>query len=56
MEYVNVIPINDIQIHSHHVACPCNPKVETTDSGFLIIHNSFDGRDIDELRSEIYIN
>lgn len=57
MEHVNVLPINDIQPHSHHALCPCNPKIETTPEGdFLIIHNAFDGRDLEEERREIYKN
>jgi hypothetical protein len=57
MEYINVLPINDIQTHSHHALCSCNPKVETTPEGdFLIIHNAFDGRDLEEARREIYKN
>ena len=56
MEYINVLPINDIQEHSHHALCPCNPKIDTTDGVFLIIHNAFDGRDLEEERKEIYRN
>jgi hypothetical protein len=55
-EYINVLPVNDIQPHSHHVLCCCNPKVETVESVFIIIHNAFDGRDLDEQRKEIYKN
>jgi len=55
-EYINVLPINDIQVHSHQASCPCNPRVEAVGINFLIIHNAFDGRDLEEERRDIYKN
>jgi len=34
-------------------ACPCKPKVVAEFSGFIIIHNSFDGREGLEWAEEI---
>lgn len=56
IKYINILPINDIQTHSHHALCPCNPKIDTENNNFIIIHNAFDGRDLEEARKEIYLN
>jgi hypothetical protein len=42
---VHVYPCNDLAPHNlESNICPCNPKIE----GGLIIHNSFDKREIKE--------
>lgn len=43
---LHILPINDIKPHEDTTTCHCNPSVEVTDSGdMMVIHNSFDGRE-----------
>lgn len=42
--WVNVIPLNDLREHEEAVTCPCEPWMD----GEIIIHNSWDGREITE--------
>ena len=44
-----VIPLNDIMPHDEEsTVCPCEPKLEIIDGEMLLIHNSFDGRELKE--------
>ena len=46
---MNIIPINDLKEHIEDSTCECNPKAEILENGdILIIHNSYDGREIVE--------
>ena len=47
---VHVYPINDLKEHNTEdfLNCNCNPRVETINGNFMIIHNSYDGREIIE--------
>lgn len=45
---VHVLPVNDLREHSESIACECRPRVEQYDSHSLVIHNSWDGREITE--------
>lgn len=40
----HVIPLNDLREHEEAVTCPCEPWMD----GEIIIHNSWDGREITE--------
>jgi hypothetical protein len=43
---IHVYPINDTYPHiTSGLGCPCKPKVEKTEGGTLIVHNSYDGRE-----------
>lgn len=43
----HITPINDIKPHKEESTCECLPKVEFGENGdMLIIHNSFDGREL----------
>lgn len=44
----HVLPIDDIKPHEESSTCPCCPKVEILESNgeMVIIHNSFDGREL----------
>lgn len=45
----HILPINDLKEHQEESTCECEPKSEILDSGdILIIHNSYDGREIIE--------
>lgn len=59
-----VTPINDTQkhikkyeIHVDHEKvisfCPCRPKKIILEAGVVIVHNSFDGREVVEWFNEI---
>ena len=44
----HVLPINDLRGHVEEgVLCPCMPRVR--EDGELVIHNSYDGREIGEV-------
>lgn len=44
---IHVLPANDIGLHADSgVHCSCNPTVEWVDGTMLVIHNSFDGREL----------
>lgn len=49
---VHVVPKNDSDKHELWTTCLCCPKVETTD-GLLVIHNSFDMREVIEQVHEV---
>lgn len=46
---VHVYPLNDLQEHiTTGTDCPCNPRVDLEGATLVIIHNSFDHREIVE--------
>jgi len=50
---VSVLPVNDIMPHDEfETTCPCEPKVEFIDGEMLITHNSFDGRELAERKTD----
>ncbi len=43
-DLIHVIPLNDLRPHEEEgIACPCRPKVL---EGGIVVHNSWDGREI----------
>ncbi len=44
----NIIPINDNKDHVEGSACPCCPFVREDNGEIIIIHNSYDGRELIE--------
>jgi len=45
----HILPINDIEEHEEKSTCKCNPISEILENcDMLIVHNSFDGREIVE--------
>jgi len=45
----HILPINDLEEHKELSTCKCKPKAEVLEDGdMLIIHNSFDKREIIE--------
>lgn len=43
----HILPIDDLKEHEEESTCECCPSVEIVDGGdMLIIHNSYDGREI----------
>lgn len=54
----HIYPENDPQEHNLEAAsCSCIPKIMFEEGDMLIIHNSFDGREIlEEIESELNSN
>jgi len=44
----NILPTNDIKIHTENSTCECNPKIIFENEEMIIIHNSYDGREFRE--------
>lgn len=53
---IHVYPIDDLLPHitdDYPIrVCPCKPRIEADESGTLIIHNSYDGRERAETPQE----
>ncbi len=47
-QYVNVVPVNDLRPHQENENCPCAPRIEYHGRSWLVIHNSYDGREMFE--------
>lgn len=46
---VQVVPLDDLLEHSDEgTECWCDPRIEVEGAGLLVVHNSFDGREIRE--------
>jgi hypothetical protein len=46
---IHVLPVNDSEEHILDSTCSCNPQIENAENGhLLVIHNSFDGRELIE--------
>ena len=43
---IHTLPVNDLYDHVESPRCPCNPRV--IEDGWLVIHNSFDRRELFE--------
>lgn len=48
MATYHIVPINDLEPHQEEgTTCKCEPKVIFPEGGdMLVVHNSFDGREI----------
>lgn len=45
----HVYPLNDLLPHNTEgTECHCDPKIEVVGGSLLIVHNSFDGRELRE--------
>jgi hypothetical protein len=50
----HILPLNDTEEHERSPFCQCEPKIEKQENGsMLIIHNSFDGREMVEEAKKI---
>lgn len=54
----HVLPVGDIKEHSETgIACDCNPKLEKQPNGdFIVVHKSYDRREVNEPDSSIIKN
>jgi len=50
---VNILPRNDLKLHTEDSTCDCEPKVFFEDGEIIITHNSYDGREAIEMFNEI---
>lgn len=56
-ETIHVYPLNDLREHvtdgdGHVGKCPCSPKVEWEGLTRIVVHSSFDGRELLEKKLE----
>jgi hypothetical protein len=57
MSIWHILPTNDLREHEELSTCKCVPRVDVQENGdILIIHNSFDGREVIEMFTEIINN
>lgn len=50
---LHILPRNDIQEHEESTCCACRPRVECEGAEILVVHNSFDGREMVEQAPDI---
>lgn len=48
----HILPINDLKEHEEETTCECMPSVEFVEGGMIVIHNSFDGRELHEAMTQ----
>jgi hypothetical protein len=46
MTTIHVMPRDDLREHEESEFCACKPKVKYTGEGRVIVHNSYDGREV----------
>lgn len=51
---INVLPINDLMEHIEDSTCKCNPKVVFENGEMIVIHNSYDKRELVEVTLEYF--
>lgn len=51
---LHIYPISDLYEHYNTMTCPCRPVVQWQGEGFLVTHNSFDGRERFEIGNKKY--
>lgn len=52
---LHIIPINDLKEHKELTTCECCPSVKFENGEMIIVHNSFDGRELNEQNNGIRI-
>jgi len=45
---IHIYPVNDLKEHIENTTCECEPKIITENGEMIVIHNSFDHREIIE--------
>ena len=48
---IHILPINDIKEHEETTTCECCPSVAFENGEMIIIHNSFDKRELNEINN-----
>jgi len=44
----HILPVNDLKEHTENTTCECEPKIIIGNGEMIVIHNSFDHREIIE--------
>lgn len=44
----HILPVGDLKKHSEESTCECHPKVIFENGNMIIVHNSYDGRELKE--------
>ena len=44
----NILPTNDLKEHTEDSTCECNPKIFFENGEMIIVHNSYDKRELVE--------
>lgn len=52
---IHILPRNDLNEHEELTTCHCCPTVEYENGEMIIIHNSFDRRELKEKDIKIWI-
>jgi len=45
---LHILPINDLEEHEELSTCKCNPKLIEENGELILVHNSFDKREVIE--------
>ena len=45
---IHIVPLNDLKEHEESSTCECCPSVEFENGEMIVVHNSFDGRELNE--------
>ena len=45
---IHIIPRNDIKDHDESSTCDCKPELIMENGEMILVHNSFDGRELTE--------
>ena len=53
---IHIIPINDLKQHKELTTCECCPSVQFENGEMIIVHNSYDGRELNEQKNGRQIN
>ena len=49
---IHVLPTNDLREHEESENCHCEPRIEFEGNGRIIVHHSYDHREICEMENE----
>lgn len=42
---IHILPIDDLFEHKEAKSCQCKPKISWEVNNFMVVHNSYDGRE-----------
>ena len=51
----HVIPTNDLKEHTESDKCECKPTIKYVNRSMIIVHNSYDSRDVIEKEIDKYV-
>lgn len=52
MTDIHILPVNDLRVHFENDNCHCEPRIEYEGEDRIIVHNSYDHREICEMENE----